>query len=78
MKTFKFLLITITIIFVFGGCSQKEIVVNDRVTTVKVPTKVKRPNVKCDFRSETDIGVIGKMTECIAELNKALNSVTVP
>lgn len=78
MKTFKLILLLSLPLFIFAGCAQKEIVVQDRVTKVKVPTKPKRPKVECDFRADTNLGVIGKMVECIGEYKRVLESVTVP
>lgn len=69
-KILKILLI-ISGLFLFSGCSQKEIVYVDREVEVKVPVKCIAPKVECDFNKTTDTEVIQSLLICIKDLKKS-------
>lgn len=69
-KILKILLI-ISGLFLFSGCSQKEIVYVDREVEVKVPAKCIAPKVECDFNKTTDTEVIQSLLICIKDLKKS-------
>lgn len=69
-KILKILLI-ISGIFLFSGCSQKEIVYVDREVEVKVPVKCITPKVECNFYQVTDTEVIQSLLICIKDLRKS-------
>ena len=69
-KILKILLI-ISGLFLFIGCSQKEIVYVDREVEVKVPVKCIAPKVECDFNKTTDTEVIQSLLICIKDLKKS-------
>ena len=69
-KILKILLI-ISGLFLFSGCSQKETVYIDRPVEVKVPVKCIAPKVECNFNQATDTEVIQSLLICIKDLKKS-------
>lgn len=70
VKILKILLI-ISGLFLFSGCSQKEIVYVDREVEVKVPVRCITPKVECNFKQVTDTEVIQSLLVCIKDLKKS-------
>lgn len=69
-KILKILLI-ISGLFLFSGCSQKEVVFVGREVEVKVPVKCITPKVECNFNQVTDTEVIQSLLVCIKDYKKS-------
>lgn len=65
----KILLIA-SVLLLFSGCTQKQIVYVDRPVEVKIPVKCIIPITHCDFNKETDTEVITSLRTCVEDFRK--------
>ena len=82
MKNYKkYLALAVLVVFLVG-CGQKVITLPPEIVTVykdvkvNVPTKVKRPDISCEFKGEGTTPII-KLTECISKLKLIIEEVTI-
>lgn len=64
------LLLILSVLLLFSGCSTKEVVYVDRPVEVKVPVKCIVPETHCNFDKETDTEVLFSLRKCIEDLKK--------
>lgn len=64
------LLLILSVLVLFSGCSTKEVVYVDRPVEVKVPVKCIVPETHCNFDKETDTEVLFSLRKCIEDLKK--------
>ncbi|MFY4767445.1 hypothetical protein ACOTV5_02305 [Aliarcobacter butzleri] len=64
------LLLILSVLLLFSGCSTKEVVYVDRPVEVKVPVKCIVPETHCNFNKETDTEVLFSLRKCIEDLKK--------
>lgn len=63
-------LLIASVLLLFSGCAQKQIVYVDRPVEVKIPVKCIIPITHCDFNKETDTEVITSLRTCVEDFRK--------